>query len=194
MNFEIISIIVFLVIAFVFTAFNAVKLRTLNPANILSFAFYCSVLVIGFLELACIDYKILPIQFQKYAGTAFLFMNCLILAAFALISLQDMAPKKIKTIGKIPLIGVLLGLFHVDYHYYFNLGSFVLLVMVLWKQRPGLRIYYPMALLIGACTIGSYLFHELGYWYLNFILIAYIIGTKSIWDTVRVKFILAPKV
>jgi hypothetical protein len=110
-----------------------------------------------------------------------------------LISLKDLSPKKVKTIGKIPLIGLLLGLFFVDYHFYLNLGSFFLLVFILWKQRPGLRIYYPMALLIGACNLGSYLFSELGYWYLNFILIAYIIGTKSIWDTTRIKFIVTQK-
>jgi hypothetical protein len=194
MNFETISIFVFLVIAFTLTVFNAIKLRSLNPANLMSFSFYCSVLVIGFLELACINFKILPIQFLKFSGTAFLFMNSLVLAAFAMISLQNVTPKKIKTIGKIPLIGLLLGLFYVDFHFYFNIGSFVLFLMLLWKQRPGLRIYYPMALLIGTCNMGSYLFNELGYWYLNFILIAYIIGTKSIWDTARVKFILIPKV
>jgi len=166
---------------------SCAKIRKFNTTSTFMVLFYICLSSLIVLEVLCIMDNIHFLKFQAFIAIIISTLNAIVLSLFIMLSIDEISPKKIKTIWRIPMIGFLLGFLNLDYQFYVNLGLWSVIFLILIKNSKKLRILTGKMVALFIWVVSLYFVRENSFWYLNSVFIFFSLITFGLWDMIGVK-------
>ena len=94
---------------------NSLKIRQFNTANALSTIYFITFIGFALIEVGFFAQKLNFLEFIRYKKMSIVVLQALILSGVGILSVTHLNSKKIKTIWRIPLIGILLSYFSLEF-------------------------------------------------------------------------------
>ena len=166
---------------------NSLKIRQFNTANALSTIYFITFIGFALIEVGFFAQKLNFLEFIRYKKMSIVVLQALILSGVGILSVTHLNSKKIKTIWRIPLIGILLSYFSLEFLQPIQLGFSLVTFFVFWINRTKLRILLANLIVHLLLSISLYFLTPDNFWVLNLLLAIYLLNMKGIWDMVRIK-------
>lgn len=187
MNFDLITTVLLSLVTVWLLFTNIMKVNGFKTSEVFSFLFFGTILFVISIEFIFFSQSLSFYKFLEYRSMAVILMHATVLGTIGLLSIQELNSKKIKTIWRLPILGLLLGFFAINFHLYIQLGIGLITLLVYFKSRSSLRLIQRMILIHLVCVIAVISIKDYQFWLFNLVLIIYIINLKSIWDMLRLK-------
>lgn len=168
-------------------ATSILKFRTWSTANVLSLTFSLACLFVCISEASFFLQELGYYSFLQYRSMSLIVLQAITMAAVGLLSIETLNSKKIKTIWRIPLIGILLSYFSLEYHLIIQFIFCSLTVIVFWLNRSSLRILKGKMIFHLLISGSFFLINDYYFWLYNIVLFMFILNLSSLWDMVRIK-------
>ena len=163
------------------------KSKQINTAHSLSIIFFFTFILISVNSFVFYSERISFDMFQRYRSLMVLFTNTLIVTAFGMLSIESLTHRKIKTLWRLPIIGLLLGFFEVEHHRFILLGLGVILLFLLVKNISRLRVLHLRGVVHIALVALSFFANGYYFWASESVLILILLNIFPLWDMLRLK-------
>ena len=189
MNFDIVTTVILSLMTLWLFMTNILKTKSVRTADLFTLLFFLAVSFIIVLEYYFFSQSLNFSAFLEYRSTTLIFIHSVVLACLGLLSIQSLDSKKLKTLWRVPLIGLLVGLFSVkfDAYAYISLGLGLITFFVYFINRKRLRVLKRLVLVHSFCIFGLVLIEDYQFWPYNLVLIVYLININEIWDMIKLK-------
>lgn len=182
MNQEIITLTLLTIcIVFVF-ARQLAQIREFKTPQVFLITHAVAVLSFVVMQWMFLKFDLSFMQFEKSFKTFLALVFSLYLALVSLIVIQDSAAKKIKTLWRIPVLGLLAGTyFELKYVIYIAMGNLILTLLIPFKRKEHFRYLILKLWPFILCFPGLYFLRIENLWYINlFILLCVLISGEVI--------------
>ncbi len=164
-----------------------VRLRGINTAKLFALFFHLTAIAMSVVSLAFFTEEIVFSEFNTYRSNGFIILQSFILAGVSLLSINGISSKKVKTVWRIPIIGVLLGFFDSVYHNIITFACLTLILFVFLKNRSTLRII-GLRIIVHVMLSISYVMSEgFNFWVSESFLILILLNIYPVWDMLFLK-------
>lgn len=187
MNLDIISTIILFISIFWILFLNVPKFRNLSTSNFFCIFFIGGLMAIGVVDILFYLQKLSLHDFLKFRSMGKILIHAIVLGSVGLLSIEELTPKKVKTLWRIPVLGILLGFFNLDYHIYIQLSIALLTLFIFVINRGEIRILKGTILLHILLVAGLILIGDFNFWIPNLILVIYMLNISKLWDMMRLK-------
>ena len=173
-----------------FTAITScAKIKKMNTPHGFMILFYTGLISLIVVEGLCLVDHINYIKFEVFVGVILPMLNSIVLAIYAFFIIDERTPKKMKTLWRLPIIGLLLGYMGPDYQLYVNFGLYIVTLFIFIKNYQKLRILTGNMFALFIWVVSLSFIRENGFWYLNIILLFFNIITYKLWNMISIKVI-----
>lgn len=187
MNLDTLVSVIFLTLSSAMLLSRLVKSKSVNTSQVLSFSFHAVALFMGLISLGFFQEFVSFSDFVKYRSFGFITLQSLLVATVGMLAINELNSKKIKTLWRVPVIGLLVGLFDVQYHRYVVFVLLLIILFILLKNTQRLRILTLRISVHLLLSLVLVILEGYEFWLTESLLILILLNIYPLWDMLLLK-------